>query len=380
MPAHPGGQAAARAGPRVIDALRRFAPSFLRQPGVSPSIRSTLTTLLQCRTPVLGGHRYECERCGTTVDLYNSCGSRHCTQCQGGRRVRWTEAQQELLLPVPHFQVVFTLPDELRPIARQFPREVYDTLFQSAYETLQKLARTKLDATLAVLVVLHTWSRELTFHPHVHCVVSAGGLDDDDGWVAVRDVKHLFHHEAMRRLFKGIFLSRLTKLGLPLDRVQRGRLRHARRRAAEKDWVVWLERPNDRDPTHLVKYLARYVYQSAISDHRIVSIDANTVTFRTRASAVITLPGEQFIRRYALHFLPSGFRRVRHYGLLASGARRRLEVARDIVTRGVPPAEPIPTTPPATADPRCCAVCGDLYRITLLPRDLTFDPLARGPP
>jgi hypothetical protein len=235
------------------------------------------------------------------------------------------------------------------------------------------------DATLAVLVVLHTWSRELNFHPHVHCVVSAGGLDDDDGWVDLPDVTSLFHHEALRRLFKGIFLSRLTKLGLPLDRVQRGRLREARRAAAEKDWVVWLEAPDERDPTHLVKYLARYVYQPAISDHRIVSMDATTVTFRTRGSAVITLPGAEFVRRYAMHFLPSGFRRVRHYGLLASGARRRLEVARDVLKRGVPPAEPTPT-PPATADPRCCAVCGDFYRITLLPRDLTSDPLARGPP
>ena len=339
-----------------------------------------LGTVLRCRTPVLGGHRYACDHCGTAVDLYNSCGSRHCPQCQGGRRRRWTEAQQKLLLPVGHFQVVFTLPEELRPIARMFPRAIFDTLFKAAAETLQKLARTKLDATLSILAVLHTWSRELTFHPHVHCVVSAGGLTDDGGWVSA-DVKRLFEHRALQRLFKGVFLVRLRKLGLPLDRIGRGRLRDARRRAAVKDWVVWSEAPNERDPRHLVKYLARYVYQTAISDHRMVSVDAETVTFRTRGPATVTVPGVEFARRMATHLLPSGFRRVRPFGLLASGARRKLELAREILehTQPLPAGEPSKLDKPRM-DPRHCPVCGAPVRITTIDRDRSFDPLARGPP
>ncbi len=160
----------------AIDLLRRFLPAFLCQQTPSPSGRSTLELLVRCRTPALGGHRYDCEHCDYTAVLHNSCGNRYCPQCQGPRRHRWAEAQQELLLPVPHFQVVFTLPAELRPIARAFPTQVYDALFQAAQETLQKLARTHWDAELGILAVLHTWARDLSFPPHVHCVVSGGGL------------------------------------------------------------------------------------------------------------------------------------------------------------------------------------------------------------
>ena len=164
----PCGRGAGDAGkPRVIDALRRFLPAFLKQQAPSPMVRSTLELLVRCRTPALGGHRYDCDHCGYTAVLHNSCGNRHCPQCQGARRHRWAEAQQELLLSVPHFQVVFTLPAELRPIARTFQREVYDTLFQAAQETLQKLARTHWDATIGILAVLHTWARDLSFHPHI---------------------------------------------------------------------------------------------------------------------------------------------------------------------------------------------------------------------
>jgi hypothetical protein len=317
------------------------------------------------------------------VELYNACGDRHCPQCQGGRRVRWAESQQALLLPVAHFQVVFTLPEELRAIARQFPRVVYDTLFGAAAETLRKLAATHLQATPSILAVLHTWSRELNYHPHVHCVVSAGGLTEDDAWVSA-DLHRLFEHRALQRLFRGLFLVKLNRLGLPLDRVQRGALPQARRRAAMRDWVVWTEAPNERDPRHLVKYLARYVYQTAISDHRIVGMDASTVTFRTRGPSTVTLPGVEFARRYGLHVLPRGFRRVRHYGLLAAGARRRLALARDILehVQPLPEKREAPPSPAAPLFDRChCPVCGERMYVLPIDRDPAFDPtLARGPP
>lgn len=385
--AHVRGRQAGGQGPGVIDALRRFAPAYLQQQRIGASARSTLESLLRCRTAALGGHRYDCEDCGYTAVLHNSCGNRHCPQCQGARRRRWVEAQQRLLLPVPHFQVVFTLPAELRPIARRFPREVYGVLFQAAQQTLQKLAATEWRARPAILVVLHTWARNLSFHPHVHCVVSAGGLTDDGGWVSAgRDF--LFAIAALRNLFRGLFLSGLTRLGLDLDRSQRIRLRNARRRASLKSWNVFVGRAKSRDATQMIKYLAQYAYQTAISDHRILAVRDDTVTFRTRGADTVTLPGREFVRRFALHVLPRRFRKIRHYGLLAPGTRDRLAIARDLVAH-LPSADPTPPQPAPDALPalppdhypsRRCPCCDAPLRVSPVMPDPFAVPLPRGPP
>lgn len=291
--AHPGGQATASARPRVIDALRRFAPLFLRG-RVPRSTRSTLGALLDCRTAALRGHRYRCEDCDYVGVLYNSCGNRNCPQCQGPRRHRWLEQQQRLLLPTPHFQVVFTLPAELRPIARQYQREVYDALLRASSDTVLALAKTRWGAMPAILSVLHTWARDLSFHPHVHCVVSGGGLTDDDRWVAAPD--YLFAVRVLGSLFRGKFLAELSRLRLPLDRDERIALSRARSKAARKSWVAYVEAPQGRDPEQMVKYLSRYVYQTAISDHRMVAVTDETITFRTRGDKTRTLRGDAFVR------------------------------------------------------------------------------------
>lgn len=378
VPAHVRGRVAGPTGTGVIDALRRFAPTFLSSRPVSSSVRSTLGLLLRCRTPALGGHRYDCDTCGYSAILYNSCGNRFCPQCQGRRRHQWVDAQQRLLLPIPHFQVVFTLPAELRAIARSFPRQIYDLLFQASQLTLCKLAATHWNATPAILAVLHTWSREMNYHPHMHCVVSSGGLTHDGGWVAC-DPTFLFAIRPLQRLFRGLFLSKLAGLGLPLDSGQLRHLRNARRKAALKQWVVFVEPPDDRDPQQLIKYLARYVYQTAISDHRIVAVTDKDVTIRTRLSATLTLPGTEFVRRFTEHFLPKGFRKIRHYGLLAPGVRHRLAIARAIVQH-LAPAE-------ATREPRTertsarhdCPSCGEPLRRHVMPA-LRPAAAARGPP
>jgi hypothetical protein len=372
----------------VIDALRRFAPPFVQGRRVPAGVRSTLEVLLGCRTAARGGFRYECEDCGYTAILYGSCGNRYCSQCQGLRRIRWVEAKQKLLLPVPHHQVVVTLPSELRPLARRFPKEIYDLLFQASQEMLRKLTMTHWSATPAILSVLHTWARNLSFHPHVHCVVSAGGLTEDGAWVW-RDGQFLFPVHAMSALFRGIFLSRLTQLGLPLDRRERTALRVARTRAASKSWNVHVDIAKDRDPKNLVKYLARYVYQNAISDHRILEVTDTTVTIRTRDAGTATMSGQEFVRRFSLHVLPKRYRRVRQYGLLAPGARARLHHARDLTTHAPPPGRPSPPDEPPDEGPgdavepfvapRSCPVCGSPLRVyALLPVPVT--PLARGPP
>jgi hypothetical protein len=367
----------------VIDALRRFAGSCR----ISASTRSALESVLRCRTAALGGHRYECD-CGYIAVVYNSCGNRHCPQCQGPRRYRWLEAQQKLLLPVPHFQVVFTLPAELRPVARQFPKAVYDLLFRAADHALKRLAATRWGAMPGILAVLHTWARDLSFHPHVHCVVSAGGLTDDDGWVASRP-DYLFATRALQAVFRGFFLAELRRLDLPLDLDQRIALRNARRKIARKGWVVHVERPEGRDPVLMLKYLARYVYQTALSDHRMVEITADTVTFRTRDTKTHTLAGAEFVRRFAQHVLPKGFRKVRHSGLLAPGRRNRLAAARDLIehlpTRSpahdlVPavPSEPVATIVPTPRDR--CPECGAPLRVHVIARPPLPVPSARGPP
>lgn len=282
---------------------------------------------------------------------------------------------------MPHFQVVFTLPAELRGIAKMWPREVYDVLFQASQLTLQKLAATRWDATLGILAVLHTWTRELKFHPHVHCVVTGGGLTQDGGWVHA-DRDFLFPVAAMRRLFRGLFLSLLAKRGLPLEAKQRRQLRSARR---HKNWVVYVEAPEDRDPAHLVKYLARYVYQTAISNARMVAVSEYGVTFRTRGDAVTTLPGVEFVRRFGQHFLPPRFRKIRAYGLLAPGARARLAMARHVLTETAPaddaPAPPGLVEGLVAVGAHRCPTCGDPLRVQLIPRSApSMSPVAPAQP
>jgi Putative transposase/Transposase zinc-binding domain len=389
--AHVHGRPTGAVGPRVIDAVREFAPLYLQRPRLTARVRSTLEVLLSCRTAARGGFRYECEDCGYSATLYGSCGSRYCSQCQGPRRRQWVEAKQQLLLPVPHHQVVATLPSELRPLARRFPSEIFDLLFKANHEMLQRFAGTRWGATPAILSVLHTWARDLSFHPHVHSVVSAGGLTDDGAWVWTRG-RFLFPVRAMSAVFRGIFLSRLTALRLPLEPRERAALRIARSRAARKSWVVYVEAAKDRDPQHLVKYLARYLYQSAISDHRVLEVTPNTIRIRTRDTSEVTLSGEEFIRRLAQHILPKGYRRVRQYGLLAPGARRQLDHARDLLTNATSRAATPPRRAPAppTPDPvtsfgplHPCPLCGAplrVYALAPVAVPVPVSPLARGPP
>lgn len=374
----------------MIDALRRFAPSFLQRRRVSTGQRATLEILLGCRTAARGGYRYECENCGYAAVLYGSCGNRYCSQCQAFRRYQWAETKQRLLLPVLHHQVVVTLPSELRPLATRFPTQVYDLLFKAGRTMLLKLAATRWNATPGILAVLHTWARNLSHHPHVHFVVSAGGLTADGQWSGT-DGAQLFPVAVMSPLFKGIFLSELTKLGLPLNVHERIALRQARRRAAAKHWNVHVDPAIGRDPANLVKYLARYVYQGAISDHRIVEVDDRSVTLRTRGTDTVHLDGEEFVRRFVQHVLPKGFRRIRQYGLLAPGARPRLDKARAALADaspsvpGPPPSEQPAPEGPSDTDPLdldeplapiLCPVCA----YPMLVYVVFHTPLARGPP
>lgn len=310
--------------------LQRFYPDFAQGRHLDEHVHRVLWRLRYCRTARLGGYRYDCRTCGYSARLYQSCRDRHCSVCQGKKRHAWAERVGAALLPTPHFQVVFTLPAELRAICQAYPRETYDALFRASSETVLALAKTRWKATPSILSVLHTWSRALTYHPHVHLVVSAGGLRDDGTWHAANP-KFMFDVRAMRRLFRGKFLHALKKLDLPLSPAQRVQLGDARDRAHAKRWVVHVETPEGRGADTLVRYLARYVNQMAISDHRLVACDGETVTFRTRGSETVTLAGVEFVRRLAQHVLPKGFKRSRPSGLLATPNRARLAQARALL-------------------------------------------------
>jgi putative transposase/transposase-like zinc-binding protein len=363
----------------VTGVMREHAARAVRTFRIGWRERQVLRDLVRCRTAALGGHLEVCAGgCGYERPVYNSCRNRHCPQCQDARRRDWARRHEAKTLPVPHFQVVFPLPAELRDLARHHPRLVYDLLFEAGSHVLQRLAAQRLGAQVAITAVLHTWTRKMTYHPHVHFLVSAGGLSlDQSRWVPTR-TDFLFPVAVMRAMFRGRLMTTLTARTADLPDV-----RLPKRLWRAKPWVVHVTPPGDRPAAHAVRYLARYVYGVAISDHRLVAADADTVTFRTHGAETLTLPGPEFVRRYLQHVLPYRFRKVREFGLLAPGMTDRLERARSLLPGALPhddrtaapgdsPAPDDDATPPPSGP--TCPRCG-LHPLVRRPL-----PLARGPP
>jgi hypothetical protein len=296
-----------------------------------------LLAIARCRTAALGGHLDECTRCGHRAISYNSCRNRHCPKCQAGARDRWLEKRRQELLPTPYVHVVFTLPRHLASLVLQNKKFIYDLLFRTSAETLLEVARDPkhLGAEIGFFSVLHTWSQKLELHPHVHCVVPAGGLSADhmhwikpryDFFLPVEVLGSVFRgkfYEALQRAFHDgrlNFHGDLKLLAQP--KIFAAWLRPLFR----KDWVVYAKRPFG-GPEHVLRYLGRYTHRVAISNHRLVSFADGKVTFRWRDSAhnneqkLLSLSLDEFLRRFLLHVLPKGFVRIRHFGFLAN--RRR---------------------------------------------------------
>jgi hypothetical protein len=304
-----------------------------------------------CRTAGLGGHVDECDQCGALRISYNSCRNRHCPKCQSLAKERWLEERKRELLPIPYFHVVFTLPADLRPWAQRNQKLIYDILFRSASRTLAILAEDPkyLDARIGFIAVLHTWTQTLIDHPHLHCIVTAGGLaPDGERWVTWR--KGLFIPvKVLSRLFRGIFLHNLKrayasgKLKAPdnlrdpnPDAAFQGLLTHLYRQA----WVVHCKAPLAR-PQNVIEYLARYTHRVAISNDRLVGLQGRQVVFRWRDRArhnkvrLMTLDAGEFIRRFLLHVLPDGFVKIRYYGIF-SHRNRNTKLAQSRRILGVP--------------------------------------------
>jgi len=300
-----------------------------------------LLAIRRCRTATLGGHLDECTRCGYRAAIsYNSCRNRHCPKCQIAARERWIAARRQELLPTRYLHVVFTLPHRLAPLVLQNKKVLYGLLFRTSAETLLEVARNPrhLGAEIGFFSVLHTWSQKLNIHPHVHCVVPAGGLSPDHTrWVRSRD-NYFLPKEVLREIFRGKFVDALEQA------FQNGQLRFEGdlkllaqpkifaawlRPLYRQDWVVYLKRPFG-GPEYVLHYLGRYTHRVAISNHRLVSLTDGQVTFRWHDSAhhneqkLLPLSLNEFLCRFLLHILPQGFVRIRNFGFLANRKRATL--------------------------------------------------------
>ncbi len=370
----------------VGDVIRAHGAAFRAKYGglLSAAQRQALRDLARCRTAALGGHVAHCLDCGRDRIAYNSCRNRHCPKCQALARARWLAREADNLLPVEYHHVVFTLPAELSDLALANRRVLYDLLFQAAAATLRVVAANpkRLGAMLGVLLVLHTWGQTLRHHPHVHGVVTGGGLscaadgalDAAPRWVSCRP-GFLLPVRVLSRVFRGQFLDGLRTAFARGMLVFPGRLAALHTPSAfaswlsslgGKDWVVY-SKPPFGGPAQVLKYLARYTHRVALSNSRLVALEGGRVTFRYqdyadgRKHKTMTLAAEEFLRRFVQHVLPKGFVKVRHYGLLANRCReerlhrcRRLLLSATVATPGsVGEAGVV-----APAPRPCCPWCG----------------------
>ena len=353
----------AREGLEVADVFRHFGPAFRDRHGASLSTarRRAMSAIELCRTAPLGGHAERCDECGHQRIAYNSCRNRNCPKCQGLARAKWLEDRQAELLDVPYFHVVFTLPDEIAAIAFQNQTVVYDILFRAASETLRTIAADPkhLGAEIGFLAVLHTWGQNLLHHPHLHCLVPGGGIAPDGrSWIACRPGFFL-PVRVLSRMFRGLFLHHLTQAfaGGKLNFFSVHRHLHEpaafRRYLApvhRTEWVVYAKRPF-AGPAQVLDYVGRYTHRVAISNNRLVSMDNDKVRLRWRdyrdgnRQKTMTLQGGEFIRRFLVHVLPDGFRRIRYYGFLGNCHRaQKLALCRELLgmvptARADPPAD-----------------------------------------
>jgi hypothetical protein len=309
-----------------------------------------------------------CNSCGYAVPMYNSCRNRHCPTCQSLEQHKWLERRRENILPVPYFHLVFTLPSELRPIAIMNRERFFALMFQAASQTVLLLSHDKkrLGGTPAMTMVLHTWTRELTFHPHLHAIVSAGALSADGAWVESRK-DYLFPVKVLARLFRRLFREALLKAldagELSVGAEQQTALRRA---LFETKWHVYAKAPF-AGAEQVYSYLGRYTHRVGISNARILRADEHAVTFATKGGRTCTLAPVQFLRRFLLHVLPKGFHKLRHYGLCSSYyiARGTIDLLRDLLgaTDADPARTPIPGHEPrvqsadATTTPETWVEC-----------------------
>jgi hypothetical protein len=313
----------------MASVVARFGEAYLKRhlSSMPQAHRDAMNAMLACRTPALGGHLLECVRCKTRDFAYHSCRHRACPKCLGQVTLEWLEARRDEILPVPYFHVVFTVPEQLRRIIRKHQRRLYPVLLDVAGRTLMEVAKTELGGTIGAMLVLHTWTRTLEYHPHVHCLVPAGYIDADGQWHEV-DRPWLAHHRILAEVFKAKLAKGFRKAVKSLQ--LSGTIFRAK-------WVVHVDKP--RHGTDVVlKYLARYVHRVALSDHRILAVTDKDVVFKYRDKErkdwrVMTLRGHEFLRRFLQHVLPKHLHKVRYFGFWSRGKRPQLRALRQTLLK-----------------------------------------------
>jgi len=372
-----------------------FGPAYLASHSLTVAQAKAWRAILACRTSALGGHVERCDACGALRHVHHSCRNRHCPQCQTRAKEAWLAQRRRELLPVPYFHLVFTLPHALNGLIAMRLRLVYEMLFAAASATLTEFAADPrhLGGEAAFTLVLHTWKQDLGRHVHVHALVAGGALTPDGNWVAPKK-GFLFPVRALSRVFRGKFVAALQTLwaagGLP--RLGQAEWRGLKAALFAHDWVVYAKQPLG-GPEQVLEYLGRYTHRVAISNERLVAVDTHAVAFRVRADGAgkkrtLRLTGEEFIGRFLWHVLPTGFKRIRHYGLLAPSRKAaRLAAAREAL--GVPSPDPAVVESIADFMRRvarfeiaacpCCRV-GRMVTIGPLPVSRPVPAVPRGPP
>ena len=364
----------------LAEIVREHGPAYQEKYGdhLLPSHRRTLRDLAQCRTAAFGGHVYYCDACQTPHYQFHSCQNRHCPQCQQQQGQAWLAEQQAALLPVPYFMATFTLPAALQELARQHQRVVYNILFRTSAAALQALACDPryVGGQIGMVGVLHTWGRDLRYHPHIHYLVPAGGLSlQGDQWLSARRT-FLLPVKALARLFRGKFRAALRRAGL-FDLVPT--------QVWRQDWVVHCKSVGKGQSA--LAYLAPYIFRVAISNSRILKLENGNVTFRYKPSGtnhwqLCTVTTEEFLRRFLQHVLPKGFVKVRYYGLFSPSLRHYLSVIRLWLNLPDPELPAASTAAqgqawglPLAQNPPHCPICGGPLRWLE-----SFRPRSRCPP
>jgi hypothetical protein len=334
----------------VAQIFRHHGPAYRETHGLSPAQHQALRDIERCRTARLGGHVDVCSQgCGYSAISYNSCRNRHCPKCQSLKQAKWLAERLERLLPIPYFHLVVTLPHDLQSLARRHQALIFNLLFDAASQALLQFARDyeRLQAQIGFTAVLHTWDQDLNFHPHLHLVVTGGGLSvDGERWIAARSF--LLPVKALSKIIRGKFVEALEKAwheGRLRDQVPPVQFPGLLRKLRRKKWVVYAKEAfgGSRKAFH---YLSRYTHRVAISNHRLVSLTAGRVTFQARDNSrpgqkrLVTLTAPEFIRRFLLHVLPPRFVKIRHYGLMAPrNAKTKLVQARALLSLKAPGAD-----------------------------------------
>lgn len=315
-------------GPELADLFRQFGPEL---GALSPEQAHVVRHITNCRTAVMGGHVQQCDHCGHLEQKYHSCRDRHCPKCQGLQQAQWLQARQAELLPVPYFHVVFTIPDELKPLFLINQKTCYSLLFEAVSQTLKEVALNPkhLGVRIGFIAVLHSWTQTLLYHPHVHCIVAGGGLDPHgEQWLCCKP-DFFLPVRVLSLVFRGKLLSKLERA------LDKGEIRCRNveptkllQQAAKHSWVIYSKAPF-AGPEQVLRYLARYTHRVALSNGRLVSLQGRQVTFRYKDRAdgnktkLLTLDAVDLLQRFLRHVVPKGLMRIRHFGFLSNGVKAK---------------------------------------------------------